>query len=109
MTRKSKGPFSSHDGQLMVTAAHRYCLGRRTYIVGACCEWLRTNWGEFDTNTKNIILRDTIYALMDGDAGDNCDIISWTTFARFGFDEISEENQRWVKDAVAWRGKEWPL
>lgn len=109
MTRKTKSPLSGLYGQLMVMAAHRYCLGSRTYIVGACCEWLRANWGEFEDNTKNTILRDTISELMDGKAGDNCDIANWTSFARFGFDEISEESQQWVRDAVAWKGKDWPL
>lgn len=109
MTRKSKSPFSSHDGQLMVMAAHRYCLGRRTYIVGACCEWLRANWGEFEDQTKANIVRDTVLELMDDGGADICDIANWTSFARFAYDELSEEKQQWVKDAVSYKGKDWPL
>ena len=29
------------NDQLMAMAAHRYCLGRRSYIVGACIEWIQ--------------------------------------------------------------------
>ena len=34
----------SLNDQLMAMAAVRYCLGRSSYIVGACVEWVRENW-----------------------------------------------------------------
>jgi hypothetical protein len=62
---------------LMVTAAHRYCLGRRTYIVSVCVNWLKSNWDKFDKNTKKMIVEETQEALERDLAGDSCDIREW--------------------------------
>lgn len=43
---------------LMVIAAFRYCLGRSTYIVSDCVEWLLRIWPKLNENTKSIIKRD---------------------------------------------------
>jgi hypothetical protein len=48
--------WGKHD--LMVIAAFRYCLGRRTYIVGACVDWLVEVWPLLDEDTKALIKRD---------------------------------------------------
>lgn len=104
-----KNPLVSLNGQLMVMAAHRYCLGRQTYIVGACTEWLRANWDVFEPNTKRVMLRDTIEALQDGTAGGACDATNWTNFAEWAFEKLSPEDKDWVKGAVAHRHQEWPL
>ena len=45
------------DG-LMATSAFRYCLGRQTYIVGACVDWLISNWEKFPQNVKTLIERE---------------------------------------------------
>jgi len=65
------------NSQLMVTAAHRYCLGRRSYIVGSCIDWIKIHWDEFTIHTKLILLRDTIEALHRNEAGDECDARGW--------------------------------
>lgn len=62
---------------LMVVAAFRYCLGRRTYIVSACVDWLLKYWNEIDENTKKLILEETKTAIERGYAGDSCDIQCW--------------------------------
>ncbi len=62
---------------LMVIAAFRYCLGRRTYIVSSCTDWLIYYWPKFDDNTKKIIVGEIQEALDKGYAGDQCDIQSW--------------------------------
>lgn len=75
-------------GELMVIAAHRYCLGRRTYIVGDCCDWLIDIWPSLSVKTKEIIQRDTEEefirddnARANGDnykpLGDDCDRADW--------------------------------
>lgn len=47
------------DGnEMMVIAATRYCIGRMTYIVGDCCDWLIKIWPMLSKNTQNIIQRD---------------------------------------------------
>lgn len=45
------------DG-LMAIAAFRYCLGRRTYIVGDCADWLIEQWANLDSNVRAVIERD---------------------------------------------------
>jgi hypothetical protein len=42
----------------MVMAAFRYCLGRQTYIVGACADWLIEIWPLLADNTRAVIKRD---------------------------------------------------
>lgn len=71
------------DG-LMITAAIRYCIGRRTYIVGECVDWILANWNDWPENVKTILQRDLEYE-FDRDAqnpdwnrlGDDCDKREW--------------------------------
>jgi hypothetical protein len=102
-------PLAGTNGQLMVMAAHRYCLGRRSYIVGACIEWLAAWWDGFDVNTKAVIVRDTVQALQDGLAGERMDYEAWRTFGQWAFAKLPEVKQAWVRDAVGYKHKEWPL
>ena len=44
--------------QLMAVAAVRYCIGRMSYIVSDCADWLIEVWPELDESTRNIIRRD---------------------------------------------------
>ena len=44
--------------EMMVLAAFSYCLGRQTYIVSDCVEWLIANWENFSENTRWLIRRD---------------------------------------------------
>lgn len=102
-------PLTGTDGQLMVMAAHRYCLGRQSYIVGACIDWLRLWWGEFERNTKNVIIRDTIEALQDKSAGSDYDHKMWKEFTQWAWEQTDESSRLWCKQAVAHRNKPWPL
>jgi hypothetical protein len=94
-----RGHNQTND-QLMAMAAHRYCLGRRTYIVGACCEWLRANWDGFEANTQNVIVRDTFEALARDAAGDESDARDWTNLMRWASDRMTPEQREWVRDAT---------
>lgn len=60
---------SSLDDQLMAMAAHRYCLGRSSYIVGPCHEWIRRRWEEFDAGTRAVMMQDTAEWLAEGVPG----------------------------------------
>lgn len=100
---------SSTNDQLMVVAAHRYCMGRRSYIVSSCQEWLKAHWDQFTENTKQVCVRDTIEALMDGYCGDEYNCKGWWHFARWGYARLSADSQQWVKDAVSHKKKPWPL
>ena len=75
--------------QLMATAAVRYCLGRRTYIVSVCAEWLLDQWENFDQSTRDIIVRDIEEAFLQDNnfreqgsgmraLGDDMDRECWT-------------------------------
>jgi len=75
--------FLSHDGQLMVTAAHRYCLGRTSTIPGTCIDWLKTHWSDFNALTRGTILRDTKRALERNEAGMACDVEMWQAFIQW--------------------------
>lgn len=59
------GALGSNDGlgawgrdDLMALAAVRYCLGRMSYIVGDCCDWLRVAWPALKPSIRTIIARD---------------------------------------------------
>lgn len=43
---------------LMVVAAVRYCIGRMTYIVGDCADWIIANWKDWPESTQASIKRD---------------------------------------------------
>ena len=98
------------DTQLMVTAAHRYCLHRQSYIVGAAIDWLRTYREGFERNTVRVIVRDTVEALQDNAAGSpTIDAPAWRQLAKEFYDAIPAEDQEWVRNDTAGRKKEWPL
>lgn len=73
---------------LMVTAAHRYCLGRKTYIVSECVDWLLYNWNMFNKHTKNLIVKETQEAIERNRAGDPCDVECWQQIARLPLEKI---------------------
>ena len=71
-------------GGLMITAAIRYCVGRRTYIVGECVDWIIANWSDWPGDVKNVIQRDLEQeferAAQKSDwklLGDDCDKREW--------------------------------
>lgn len=100
----------STNDQLMCMAAFRYCLGRQSYIVGSCIDWLHDTWNQFEINTKFVILRDTIEALMDGQAGSPTYAGSaWLGFLREKYSELSFDEQYKLKQAVEWKKGIWPL
>ena len=68
--------------QLIVTAAHRYCLGRRTYFVGVCIEWLITYWQHFEIQTQRLVLKETERALREEEAGGASEVEEWERFLR---------------------------
>jgi len=68
---------------IMVTAAHRYCLGRRTYIVSICVDWLKSNWEKIEPETKKRIVSETHEAIDKECAGDACDVDAWKTLIDF--------------------------
>lgn len=68
------------DSQLMAIAAHRYCLGRRSYIVSSCIDWLTKNWNDIQPGHQTGILKDTQAAIDADHAGDDMDKRGWIKF-----------------------------
>ena len=50
------GHFGRDD--LMAIAAVRYCIGRSTYIVGDCVDWMIQHWSKWSPNCRAVIARD---------------------------------------------------
>lgn len=46
------------DDELMIVSAVRYCIGRRTYMVGICASWLIRHWPELGERARMLIQRD---------------------------------------------------
>ena len=101
----------SVSDQLMAIAAHRYCLSRQqTYIVGVCIEWLYAHWGMFTENTQQLILRDTVSALMSNATSPPATTIhGWKDFARWGMDRLTTDQETWVRGALSRKQQAWPL
>jgi hypothetical protein len=92
------------NDQLMCTAAHRYCLGRQSYIVGACIEWIEGHWGQFNDNTKCVMCRDTIEAIIDNLAGsEQIDKPGWSRLAIWMYDNMTEVNKLWLDKDMAYK------
>jgi len=68
--------------ELMVVSAFRYCLGRQTYVVGVCADWIIANWDKFSPNNKILIQRD----LEEAFEGDDCDRKGNDNYKRLGHD-----------------------
>lgn len=79
--------------QLMAIAAVRYCLGRQTYIVGDCADWLIEVWPHLHESAQTIIRRDIEEAFESDDRqraggmtykalGDDCDRQQWDRVRR---------------------------
>ena len=82
------------DDHLMAIAAFRYCLGRQSYIVGSCLDWLYATWDQFDNNTRFVIVRDTREAITTGSAGsDLIDKPGWEKFAKWAFETLTDAHQ----------------
>ena len=83
---ESGGAYGRDD--LMALAAVRYCLGRSSYIVSDCADWLATAWPHIGPGTRKTIQRDVEEAFARDDAdraegrehkalGWDCDRAQW--------------------------------
>ena len=90
----------STNDQLMIMAAHRYCLGRRSYIVPSCIEFLQEHCNMLKDNTQNVIIRDTIDEIMDNRAGDDIDKRGWWAFANAKFNLASQESKEYILSQI---------
>jgi hypothetical protein len=97
--------LEDEDDQLIALAAHRYCLGRQSDIVGACLNWLRQTWNQMQPSTQHVMLRDTVEALVDGQAGSPLiGAPGWKSAARWMAERMPPERLATVREALAWKG-----
>jgi hypothetical protein len=79
-SRAVKGPLEPSvspqcwgPGQFAVVATFRYCLGRQTYIVQECADWLLLHWPVIEQPVRSLIQRELERAFEQDDkarAGD---------------------------------------
>lgn len=81
------------NGQLVVIAAHRYALGRMSYIVGSVVDWLLAYRDRITEETKYVMVRDTVEALDRDCAGMDCDRKEWWKFVKTMIADMSEERR----------------
>lgn len=55
----------------------RYCLGRRTYAVNDCVEYLHSYWDVLPTNWQELIHKEINEAIDRNDAGADFDVRNW--------------------------------
>lgn len=55
-----------NDAEGILVCAVRYCIGRRSYIVGSCDRWVRQLWSTLSPGTRKTII-DDIYAALERD------------------------------------------
>jgi hypothetical protein len=86
-------------GDLMALAAVRYCLGRSTYIVPDCCDWLRQVWTDLSQDVRAVIERDVEEEFMR----DNTARFRKSEYLPLGNDM---DRKQWEKVRELWACKE---
>ena len=90
--------LENDNDQLMTIAAFRYCLGRQSYIVGSCLDWLYATWDQIETNTRFVIVRDTLEAIKTDRAGsETIDKPGWEKFAKWAFETLPVDHQSRIR------------
>lgn len=80
------------DHQAAVWAV-RYCLGRMTYVVGSCVEWLIWVWPDLNEDARSIIKRDIEEAFAEDDR-DREKLNGASGYRRLGMDMDRREWER---------------
>lgn len=77
----------------LLLSAFRYSLGRRTYMVGACREWLEAFWHLLPPAWQAQVHRHIREAIAAGCAGDPCDVMEWRKVLRLGVAASATDEQ----------------
>lgn len=94
----------STNDQLMCIAAFRYSLGRSSYIVSCCQEWLQVHWNQLTKETQNVIVRDIGDFLLD-EHRFPVDNKSWQILLRWIWNNIEPTQQNWCVEQTRWKGR----
>ena len=98
-TLSEQGAWGWED--LMVIAACRYCLGRMTYIVGVCADWLVDKWPELPPHSRALIRTELERAF----AQDDEDRATGASLKALGWDC---DRREWEKVRALWAGEQPP-
>lgn len=79
-----------HFGMICICAI-RYALGRRTYIVGVVCDYIRAKFDDIETSDLLVMIRDIKEA---SDLGDDCDEADWTKLRDAMEQEVEERKEK---------------
>jgi len=61
----------------MVFYAFRYCLGRMTYSVSTCVDYILKHWSELSEKTRGQMVKEINEAIAQNMAGMDMDIEQW--------------------------------
>lgn len=72
----------------MLLCALRYCMGRQSYAVSVCCDFLRNHWQEIDAKTRATMRRGVAeelarYERMGATMGADFDDRDWRNLLAF--------------------------
>jgi hypothetical protein len=76
----------------MVFYAFRYCLGRQTYCVSDCVEYLKSIWNNLSKQTRKLICKE-INTFLDDDLLSNIDAPLWISILEIESKYNSEESK----------------
>jgi hypothetical protein len=65
------------DYELILLAAFRYALGRKTYMVSAVVDYFLDEWESIDTKLIIQIQKEIKQAIDSGNAGMDMDVEQW--------------------------------
>lgn len=85
----------SPDLELMLNCAMRYAMGRRTYIVGTFCNYVKSIMPELSLVTLERMEQDYgDFAKFGNSWGDDCDREEWTQFKMKLDEEIKKRKEQ---------------
>lgn len=74
---KDKIKINHNSFNTLILCSFRYALGRNTYICSEIVELITSYLPELEAYVKQIMLREIIMALEQGQAGMDCDAREW--------------------------------
>lgn len=86
--------IDGEDFDLVVIAAFRYALGRRTYIVPALCNFIKANNKHIPNYAKEIIISeitDAEYHKYGMFLGDDIDAKEWLNLRTYLKEQVSQK------------------
>jgi hypothetical protein len=90
----TSNPWGRND--MMALAAVRYCLGRMTYIVSDCCDWLLQVWPDLSQDIRTVIKRD----IEEDFTRDDAARLRGDSYLPLGHDM---DRKQWEKVRELWR------